>query len=268
MSKSKIELTAETWNPIVGCDKVSPGCKNCYAERMSARLQAMGVKKYQGVVDENGRWTGEVRLDRDSLDIPTKRRKPTMYFVNSMSDLFHEKLSDRYIASVYANMYSCKRHTFQVLTKRPERALRWYERLCYPHDTNEVNLQRFMYDLKIGPGKESWPIQNVWLGTSVESAPYKHRIDTLRQVPAAVRFLSLEPLLGDLGTLNLEGIHWVIAGCESGPKKRDCNPDWIRNIRDQCAEQGVPFWLMLPQPYRYTPFKSLRLSLKQAPERQ
>lgn len=208
MANSTIEWTNKTWNPVTGCTLFSSGCKNCYAKRMAARLQAMGQKNYR-----NG---FSVALQPQMLDRPLKWKKPSRIFVNSMSDLFHESVPLSYIARVFNIMEGAHQHEFQILTKRAERLqelaplLPWHE--------------------------------NTWMGVSVESAAYKNRIVALRSTPAKVKFLSLEPLLGSLGTLNLSGIHWVIVGGESGPGARPMDGAWVREIRDQCLAQGVPFF--------------------------
>ena len=206
--KSPIEWTQATWNPVTGCTKVSPGCKHCYAERLAKRLQAMGVKKYA-----NG---FKVTLHEDALEIPLRWKQPRIIFVNSMSDLFHEEVPLEFIRKVFAVMRQAHQHIFQVLTKRAERMA------------------------ELAPLLE-WP-SNVWLGVSVENQRYTYRIDLLRQVPASVRFLSLEPLLGPIPDLNLDGIHWVIVGGESGPGARPMKKEWVLEIRDQCIRAGVPFF--------------------------
>lgn len=208
-TQSRIEWTELTWNPTVGCTKVSPGCKNCYAETMARRLQAMGVNGY-----ENG---FQLTLMPERLAEPLERRKPTVYFVNSMSDLFHEKVPFEYIRRVFDVMACAPQHTFQVLTKRADR------------------MAEFCREIEVAP--------NVWLGVSVENR--KHgvpRIDVLRKVNAAVRFLSIEPLLQDVGEIDLKGIHWVIVGGESGPKARPMNPQWVDSIKQQCDKAGVAFF--------------------------
>ena len=204
---SKIEWTDATWNPVTGCDKISPGCDHCYAERMATRLQAMGMAKYeQGF---------EVALHPDTLAIPSRWRRPRLIFVNSMSDLFHRRVPDEYIRQVFDAMQQADWHRYQVLTKRPSRVV-------------ELNAAL------------PWPKQ-VWLGVSVETEFYRRRIDLLRQTDAAVKFLSLEPLLGALPELDLTGIDWVIVGGESGPGARLVRPEWVRDIRDQCVDAGVAF---------------------------
>jgi protein gp37 len=205
---SSIEWTEATWNPVTGCDKVSPGCKHCYAERLAHRLKAMGQERYR-----NG---FEVTLQRAALDAPLHWKKPRVIFVNSMSDLFHAEVPDAYIRECFDVMKRATQHTFQVLTKRPERAAALAPSLPWP--------------------------RNVWLGASVESAPYYGRIAHLRRVPAAVRFLSLEPLLGPLDDLPLDGIHWAIVGGESGPGARPMERKWVRSIRAQCRRAKVPFF--------------------------
>ena len=205
---SKIEWTDATWNPVTGCNKVSPGCKLCYAERLSKRLKATGMVKYR-----NG---FEVTLHPEALEIPLRWRKPRTIFVNSMSDLFHHEVPDQFVRDVFAVMEQANWHRYQVLTKRPERA---------------VELDS---DLP-------WTTQ-IWLGVSVESDSYLHRIDLLRECGAATKFLSLEPLLGPLPDLDLEGIDWVIVGGESGPHARPMEAEWARDIQKQCTAASVPFY--------------------------
>lgn len=206
---SKIEWTEQTWNPIVGCTKISAGCKHCYAETMAKRLQAMGTPGY-----ENG---FALRLLPERLADPAKRQKPTVYFVNSMSDLFHEKVPESYIEQVFDVIAKTPQHHYQILTKRAAR------------------LARYFRDRTVPP--------NVWLGVSVENRRHGvPRIDYLRTVPARIRFLSVEPLLEDVGELDLRDIHWVIVGGESGPKARPMKPEWADAVRRQCAEQDVAFF--------------------------
>ena len=209
MSKSSIEWTQATWNPCTGCTPVSPSCRNCYAKKQHARLRGFGMAKYARPFEDVGPWPAD-------LDIPLKTKRPTLFFVNSMSNLFHEDLPESYIRRVFEVMAQAAQHTFQVLTKRAARL----ETLapCLP-----------------------WPA-NVWMGVSVETDKYFWRIDHLRRVPAAVRFLSLEPLLGPMSHVNLDGIHWVIVGGESGPGARPCDPAWVRAIRDRCVAAGVPLF--------------------------
>lgn len=233
---SKIEWTEQTWNPVTGCDRVSPGCDNCYAMTLAKRLKSMGQPRYQN--DGDPRTSGPgfgLTVHPDALDIPLKRRKPTTYFVNSMSDLFHNDVPDNFIGSVWNTMGLAEQHTFQILTKRPQRMAdllgRWAR--------NDWMFRR--YDqMWCGPLPD--PLPNVWLGTSIESDRYAFRADHLRSTPAAIRFLSLEPLLGPLPSLDLTGIDWVIVGGESGPGARPMNPAWVRDIRDRCVAAGVAFF--------------------------
>lgn len=203
-----IEWTNMTWNPVTGCTKISQGCKNCYAERMAKRLQAMCSPRY-----ERG---FQLSVHADLIDLPLHWRQPRMIFVNSMSDLFHEEVPLEFIEQVFHTMERCPQHVFQVLTKRSER------------------LRNTAHHL-------SWP-PNVWMGVSVEDRQVQHRIDHLRGVPAAIRFLSCEPLIGPLSDLNLDGIHWVIVGGESGPRARPMRTDWVRDIRDRCERAQVAFF--------------------------
>lgn len=207
-TQSSIEWTEMTWNPVTGCTKVSEGCRHCYAERMALRLRAMGNRRYV-----NG---FEVTLHDDLVDLPRKMRQPRLIFVNSMSDLFHEDVPEDFIARVFDTMAACPQHTFQVLTKRSRR-------------------------LKEMSGNLPWP-DNVWMGVSVEDERVVKRIDDLRQVPAAVRFLSCEPLLGPLDDMNLDGIGWVIVGGESGPGARSMERVWVKSILKQCRRAKVPFF--------------------------
>jgi len=205
---SGIEWTGSTWNPVTGCTKVSPGCKHCYAKRMAERLRAMGQANYA-----NG---FELTLQPHMLELPLRWRKPQTIFVNSMSDLFHEEVPLGYTRRVFDVMRRAGWHRFQVLTKRAERLVRLSPQL-------------------------SWP-ENVWMGVSVETDRYRHRIDALRSTGAVVKFLSLEPLLGPLHALDLTGIDWVIVGGESGPRARPMDPAWVTDLRDQCRRAGVPFF--------------------------
>ena len=206
--RSAIEWTGDTWNPVTGCSKVSAGCRNCYAERMAKRLQAMGQPNYaHGFA---------LTLQPHMLELPLRWRKPRTIFVNSMSDLFHEGVPLGYIEQVFAVMRRASWHRFQVLTKRAERLAELAPRL-------------------------EWP-DNVWMGVSVEDERCRGRIDALRRVPAAVRFLSLEPLLGPLPDLDLDGIDWVIVGGESGPGARLMEAEWVLDLRDQCRRAGIPFF--------------------------
>ena len=220
---SSIEWTDATWNPVAGCTPISPGCLNCYAARMALRLEQVGgatAKKYRGTAKRarDGRpvFAGRINLDEAALEIPRRWRKPRRIFVNSMSDLFHEDVPTEFIARVFAVMKECHWHQFQVLTKRPERTAELSKALPWP--------------------------TNVWMGTSVESVMYTHRARTLKEVPAAIRFLSVEPLLGRIPKLPLEGIDWVIVGGESGPGARPMEPEWVTEIRDRCLERSVAFF--------------------------
>ena len=208
-TQSNIEWTEMTWNPTVGCTKISPGCKNCYAEAMAKRLKAMGMRGY-----ENG---FRLNLMPERLGEPLDRRKPTVYFVNSMSDLFHEKIPFAYVHRVFEVMRKSPQHTFQVLTKRAERMAEFCQGFDVP--------------------------QNAWLGVSVENR--KHglpRIPVLRSINAQIRFLSIEPLLEDLGTFDLSGIQWAIVGGESGGKARPMKPAWVDGFKRQCDATGVKFF--------------------------
>ena len=208
MKKSKIEWTEATWNPMTGCNKVSAGCKFCYAEVMAKRLQAMGTPGY-----ENG---FEFSLMPERLEHPIKIKKPTMFFVNSMSDLFHEHVPFKYLDQIFEVIRDTPRHQYQILTKRENILEEYFRNRSVP--------------------------TNVWLGVTVENKTSKKRIDILRNIDASIRFLSLEPLLEDLGDLNLKNIHWAIVGGESGSKARPMNKKWAINIQKQCAEQDVSFF--------------------------
>ncbi|MDU0342422.1 DUF5131 family protein [Bosea rubneri] len=215
---SSIEWTEATWNPVGGCSILSPGCTNCYAMRMARRLEAMGQAKYAGTTRVSGgrpKWTGKIVLDERSLSLPKGWKKGRLVFVNSMSDLFHDDVPFYFIERVFDTMRDTPQHTYQILTKRGER------------------LEELGSYLR-------WP-KNVWMGVSVESQDYWWRVEHLRRTPAAVKFLSLEPLLGGMVEPDFAGIDWVIAGGESGPNARSVDPSWIRNIRDACVEQGVAF---------------------------
>jgi len=207
-ARSNIEWTEMTWNPVTGCIKISQGCKNCYAARMANRLQAMGSERY---VDGFA-----PTLHEDLVDQPLRWKKPRTVFVNSMSDLFQEAVPESFIRKVFDTMVRCPQHTFQVLTKRSDRLLQLAPNLPWP--------------------------ENVWMGVSVEDARVRGRIDDLRSTTAAVRFLSCEPLIGPLPRLNLDGIHWVIAGGESGPGARPMKEAWAQDILAQCKASDVPFF--------------------------
>lgn len=208
-TNSKIEWTEQTWNPTVGCTKISPGCKHCYAEIMARRLQAMGTRGY-----ENG---FELTQLPNRLEEPLRRKKSTVYFVNSMSDVFHESVPFEYIDKIFETITKTPQHTYQILTKRADRMAEYFKDRQVP--------------------------ENAWMGVSVEDQRYGvPRIDYLRQIPAQTRFLSVEPLLEELGTINLTGVHWVIVGGESGPKARPMQREWVEDIRVQCEEAGVAFF--------------------------
>jgi protein gp37 len=207
-ANSHIEWTQATWNPVTGCTKVSAGCKNCYAERLAFRLHAMGNHRYR-----NG---FRVTLHRDAVDLPKSWRMPRMIFVNSMSDLFHHDVPLDFIWRVFDTMRECKHHTFQILTKRSKR-------------------------LREVASQIDWPF-NVWMGVSVEDSAVLNRLDDLRTVPAAVRFVSCEPLLGSLAGINLSGIHWVIVGGESGFGARPMKIQWVREIFRACRKAQVAFF--------------------------
>ncbi|MDQ1710805.1 MAG: hypothetical protein QOE45_255 [Frankiaceae bacterium] len=214
---SSIEWTEATWNPTTGCDRVSAGCDNCYALTLAKRLKAMGAEKYQN--DGDPRTSGPgfgLTTHADALAVPYSWRQPRLVFVNSMSDLFHAKVPIAFVGDVFAVMAGTPQHTYQLLTKRSRRVRLVAEQL-------------------------DWP-SNLWLGVSVENAATMSRIDDLRHVPAAVRFLSCEPLLGPLDDLDLSGIGWVIAGGESGPRHRPMDPSWVTGIRDACRDADVPFF--------------------------
>lgn len=205
---SSIEWTEATWNPVTGCTKISPGCKHCYAERMAKRLQAMGQERYRNAF--------RVTLQEDLVDLPLRWKKPRVIFVNSMSDLFEENVPDKFIIRCFSTMQAATQHTFQVLTKRPERVV----------------------DLA---GQLPWS-PNIWMGTSVENQEYVWRSKQLARVPAAIRFLSVEPLLGPIPRLPLTRIDWVIVGGESGPGARPMEEEWVLQIRDRCQRYEVPFF--------------------------
>jgi protein gp37 len=232
-TNSKIEWTERTWNPVLGCSIISPGCHNCYAMKMAMRLKAMALadiatgkepgrkRHYIEVIGPDGRWNGKLVLVPEALSDPLGWKTPQMIFVNSMSDLFHENLATDNIRKVCEVMAMADRHTFQVLTKRADR----------------------MRELLSGSLREFAELPHVWWGTSVENRRHGlPRMEHLRQTPAAVRFLSVEPLLEDLGPLDLTGIHWVIVGGESGTRARPMEANWARAIRDQCVAAGVKFF--------------------------
>jgi len=204
-ANTSIEWTEKTWNPTTGCTKISPGCKNCYAERITKRFPNNFPNGF------------DFTLHPDRLNEPRRWRKPSLIFVNSMSDLFHEEMPLDFLKQIFEVMRETPRHIYQVLTKRHE------------------NLA------ELAPELSPWP-DNVWIGVSVENADYKHRIGYLRQVPAAVRFISFEPLLGPVGQVDLTGIHWIIVGGESGPGRRPIREEWVLDLRDQALAQNVAFF--------------------------
>jgi protein gp37 len=233
----------KTWNPTSGCDRISPGCDHCYALTMAKRLKLMGQAKYQN--DGDPRTSGPgfgLTLHHDVLSVPLTRRKPTTWFVNSMSDLFHQEVPEGFIGSVWGTMALAERHTFQVLTKRPQRMATLLTK--WAADTAGTAYGGPSWRDHRGMWNESrtWPLPNVWLGTSIESDRYAFRADHLRATPAAVRFLSLEPLLGPLPSLDFTGIDWVIAGAESGHGARAMDLDWVRDLRDRATAAGAAFF--------------------------
>ncbi|MGV6473474.1 phage Gp37/Gp68 family protein [Azotobacter vinelandii] len=277
-NKTGIEWTDTTWNPIRGCSRASEGCRHCYAEQQAARIISMdrgrgipeGQGSYDGLLARGGQWNGTVRLVPESLGLPLRWTKPRRIFVNSMSDLFHESVPFEFIASVFAVMGVTTRHTYQVLTKRPKRMLKFFQWL---QDDDEYRVfsdywpehvpwvaQRHPHQGGYDNCGPAWPLENVWLGVTAENqAAADERIPLLLQVPAAVRWVSMEPLLGEvdlsrwleLGGLDTDlglsnpGLDWVIVGGESGPNARPMHPAWARSLRDQCATAGaaagVPF---------------------------
>lgn len=278
-----IEWTDDTWNPIVGCSIVSKGCTHCYAMRQAARIERMNptnpatgyVNPYDGTtkkVNGNTVWTGKVALAEAQLMKPLKRRKPTMYFVNSMGDVFHGDVPDEWIDRVFAVMALCPQHTFQILTKRPERMRAYLDRPAlrtWDHSMNQAAWEKHAVLITGDPcaagviEDRPWPLPNVWLGTSVEDQETAdERIPHLLETPAAIRFVSAEPLLGRLdftriykkpgwllnslnrcddGGAPLPSLDWIITGGESGPGSRPAHYDWFRSIRDQCAAAGVAY---------------------------
>ncbi len=221
MAETQIEWTDATWNPVAGCKIMSAGCTNCYAMEMARRLEAMGVDKYKGLTRRSGKrtiWNGVVREDPNALDIPRRWKKPRKIFVNSMSDLFHESVTEEFISRVWNVMRETPHHHFQILTKRPDR----------------------MADVlgRIAPEA----LHNAWLGTSVEDSEVVSRLDDLRRVPAEIRFVSFEPLIGSVGPVSLDGIDWAIVGGESGRSARPINEEWIDEIYLECETAGTAFF--------------------------
>jgi protein gp37 len=207
-ARSHIEWTEATWNPVTGCTKISAGCKNCYAERLAFRLQAMGNPRYRNAF--------KITLHQDLIELPRRWREPRLIFVNSMSDLFHEQVPLEFIQRVFATMRACPQHTFQILTKRSDLVLAVASQI-------------------------EWP-RNVWMGVSIEDSRVLSRIDDLRKVPAKIRFLSCEPLIGSLAGIDLTNIHWVIVGGESGFGARPMKIEWVREIFRACRKADVPFF--------------------------
>ena len=221
MAETSIEWTDVTWNPVAGCAIATSGCSNCYAMRMAARLETMGVEKYSGLTRKSGGrsvWTGKIYLDESALETPLRWKKPRKVFVNSMSDLFHPDVPPDFVRKVWNTMQSTPQHTYQILTKRPDR-------------------MRIILSELGGP-----VLPNVWLGTSVEDSQVLCRLDDLRGVPAAIRFVSFEPLIGSVSGCNLHGIHWAIVGGESGPKARPMAPKWVEEIRLRCLVSETAFF--------------------------
>lgn len=264
--KTGIEWTEATWNPVVGCSLQSPGCTNCYAMGEAARLERMGVAKYAGLTKPSKAgavWTGEVRLHEEALDQPIRWKRPRRIFVNSMSDLFHEAIPDHAIDRVFAVMAMARQHTFQVLTKRADRMKRYMHGLI----NEPCRVGELVDDMGGNWDSVPTPLPNVWLGVSVEDQRRAdERVPDLLATPAAVRFVSMEPLLEAVdvrwalspnrmdiaagflrrghfapGLETLRPLDWVIVGGESGPKARPMHPDWARSLRDQCSAAGVPF---------------------------
>lgn len=251
MAKTNIEWTSfngtkgQVWNPTTGCAKISQGCKNCYAEKMHKRLQAMGLKKYQRNFNEGA------FLDSESLTLPLKIKKPTTFFVNSMSDLFQENLCIEDVAKIYAIMFLAPQHAFQVLTKRPytrqkfltnELFFQYLHSYCNKfHDKyiNRLEQELYFYD----EVKAEFPLKNVWEGVSIENKETLHRTDNLRNTPAVIRWISAEPLLEDISEIDLTGIDWVVCGFESGPNKRGYNFDWASNLLIACQTSNTKFFM-------------------------
>ncbi|MGX9425839.1 MULTISPECIES: DUF5131 family protein [Bradyrhizobium] len=221
MAETSIEWTDATWNPVAGCTVLTAGCTNCYAMRMAARLEAMGLDKYAGLTRKSGgraKWTGKIRVDYGALETPLTWKKARRVFVNSMSDLFHPEVPVEFIAAVWKTMAATPHHTYQILTKRPQRM------------ASVLSSDSFTV------------LPNVWLGTSVEDGRVLHRLDELRDVPAAIRFVSFEPLIGSVAGSDLRGIHWAIVGGESGPQARPMDPHWIDEIYDLCTDADAAFF--------------------------
>ena len=232
MSKTSIEWTDDSWNPVAGCTVLTAGCTNCYAMRLAARLAAMGQDKYRGLTRRSGGravWTGKIRLYEKALVEPTTWAKPRNVFVNSMSDLFHEDVPEKYIQRVWLVMRETPRHTYQILTKRPDR----------------------MAQVLSGQGFDVLP--NVWLGTSVEDGRVLYRLDQIRQVPAVVRFVSFEPLIGSVAAGDLTNIDWAIVGGESGPRSREMKEEWVDEVMTMCRASETAVFFKQWGEYRNNP---------------
>jgi protein gp37 len=257
MTATAIEWTEQVWNPVVGCTVHSPGCTNCYAMKMAHRLQAMAIKPdgsgnvhlshYLGTTQKvrgNPVWTGKLGFSESAMLAPVRRRKPTRYFVNSMSDLFHKSVPQEMLLRIYAVMIATPQHTYQVLTKRSDRMRQFVQWICDTEAGSDALCEAVE---EVEPEADldfTMPPENVWLGVSAEDQTrWDERTADLRQTPAAVRWVSAEPLLGLIrDDFGLDGIDWVVAGGESGPNARPMHPDWARSLRDQCASAGVPFF--------------------------
>ncbi|MBF2761466.1 MAG: DUF5131 family protein [Ectothiorhodospiraceae bacterium AqS1] len=221
MAETRIEWTDATWNPVAGCSMMSAGCTNCYAMSMAKRLEAMGVEKYKGLTRKSGKrttWKGIVREDHESLGIPIRWKKPRKIFVNSMSDLFHPQVTEKFVSKVWQVMSETPRHDYQILTKRPDRMAKMLRDIC------------------------PVPLSNVWLGTSVEGRDVVHRIDDLRRVPARIRFISFEPLIDSPGKIDLTRIDWAIVGGESSHNARPIKEKWIDEIYNACRLYDTAFF--------------------------
>ncbi len=219
--KTSIEWTNATWNPVTGCTRVSPGCDHCYALTFAERFRGVPNHPYQQGFD--------LKLWPDRLELPLGWKKPRRIFVNSMSDLFHKDVPDSFVLDVFTTMIRADHHVYQVLTKRPSRLV------------NTRLIEKITKHIHHLTGSSSWP-SHIWLGVSVETTSYAWRVDALRKIPASVRFISAEPLLGPLDGLCLDGIDWLISGGESGPGCRPCDPEWVRSLRDLCQDTGVAFF--------------------------
>ena len=265
MTDTAIEWTDKTWNPVTGCSKVSPGCAHCYAEGVADRFWGTQYPMVEIERASKGallsditirpRQFTDVRTHADRLDQPIRWKKPARIFVNSMSDLFHEDVPFEFIDQVFAVMALAPWHVFQILTKRPERMRTYLATMTFGNSIiSEPSAYKRVVDAMDMPAwlpaarrfirvPEEWPLPNVWLGVSVENENFLHRIDQLKDTPAAVHFVSIEPLLEDLGALILDGIDWVIVGGESGPKARPCNVRWIRSVVSECRRARVPVFV-------------------------